>query len=68
MDEADQANDNVMRDENIAIKVASLYKGPVATGRCISSDCGEELSEGKRFCNADCRDAWERSRRIYGGR
>ncbi len=32
-----------------------------ATGHCLS--CDEPLEEGRRWCDADCRDDWERERR-----
>lgn len=43
-------------------KVALQYRraaGPLATGFCLS--CGEELKKGQRWCDADCRDDFERS-------
>lgn len=30
----------------------------VATGYCLY--CEEELSDGRRWCNAECRDDWEK--------
>ena len=67
MDEADQAQYNIERDEAIAIRAAQLFKGPVATGSCLAPQCGETLANGQRWCNTDCRDEWQKSRRIYGG-
>lgn len=29
-----------------------------ATGKCLY--CGEELAEGLRWCDADCRDDWQK--------
>lgn len=34
---------------------------PVETGYC--SFCGEPL-EGRRFCDVDCRDAWDYEQRL----
>ena len=65
MDEADQANDNIARDEAIAIKAAARYRGPSATGSCLSPDCGETVHGDARWCSVDCRDSWQKSRRIY---
>jgi hypothetical protein len=31
---------------------------PDATGFCLN--CGEPLSDGRRWCDADCRDDWQR--------
>lgn len=31
------------------------------TGYCLS--CGETVATGRRFCDADCRDDWQKSNR-----
>lgn len=31
------------------------------TGFCLY--CGEPLPKGRRWCNADCRDSWEKENR-----
>lgn len=33
------------------------------TGYCLY--CGEELEKGRRWCDAACRDAWEKERRQH---
>ncbi len=38
--------------------------GPTATGVCLC--CGEELVDGLRWCDADCRDDWA-VRKARGG-
>lgn len=68
MDEADEANFRIARDEKLAIEVARTYTGPAATGYCLDPHCGAALVPGQRWCNAECRDAYEKSRRIYGGK
>ena len=35
--------------------------GPAATGLCHW--CGEPVPEGRRWCDADCRDDWQREQR-----
>lgn len=35
--------------------------GPAPTGQC--QFCGEDVTAGQRWCNADCRDDWERAQR-----
>lgn len=35
--------------------------GPTATGRCLY--CDEIVSDDQRWCDGDCRDAWERVRK-----
>lgn len=43
-------------------------EGPPATGRCLDPYCDEEIAEpGRRFCDADCRDAYEKWRRLNPG-
>lgn len=32
-------------------------EGPGETGRCLN--CGEPVSSGRRWCNAECRDEWQ---------
>lgn len=33
-------------------------EGPQAVGYCL--ECGEPLAAGLRWCDADCRDDWEK--------
>lgn len=68
VDEVDAANEIVSKMEDIAVSLSRSYKGPEATGYCISPECGKKLEFPQRFCNAECRDAWQKSRRIYGGK
>lgn len=35
--------------------------GPVYTGYCL--ECGEDLDNPRRWCDAECRDQWERRQR-----
>ena len=56
-DDADRADLEVDRTLNEALR-KRLPEGPAANGRCHY--CGEELPEDyMRWCDADCRDAWE---------
>lgn len=41
--------------------VARARPGPVATGVCLF--CGEDVEPGRRWCDGDHRDAWEREQR-----
>ncbi len=34
--------------------------GPLATGRCLF--CETTVAEGLRWCDADCRDGWQKER------
>jgi hypothetical protein len=39
-------------------------EGPRATGHCLSCDAG--VLPGIRWCDADCRDTWEKEQRNKG--
>jgi hypothetical protein len=36
--------------------------GPAATGECLF--CGAGLPDGRRWCDADCRDGWAREQML----
>lgn len=57
MDEAD-LTDKLMERELAALLRLRRQGGPAPSGHCLW--CGEPLPSGRRWCNADCRDAWER--------
>ena len=38
---------------------ADLHKDAEETGYCLW--CGEEMEEGRRWCDADCRNRWQRA-------
>ncbi|MDR2208850.1 MAG: DUF2116 family Zn-ribbon domain-containing protein [Azoarcus sp.] len=44
-----------------ASSIPRLPDGPAVTGRCHW--CGDPLPPGKRWCDSDCRDDWERAQR-----
>lgn len=47
--------------EELARQAAITTKrptGPVATGRCLH--CDEIVADIQRWCDVDCRDAWQR--------
>ena len=54
-DDADRADQEVER----ALKevLARRPEGPAANGHCHY--CGEPVPDGMRWCDVDCRDAWE---------
>lgn len=59
-DIADKANDHIER-ENAGLLAKRLPTGPAACGACHF--CGEEVHGEARFCDADCRDDYEREQR-----
>lgn len=61
-DIVDSANDWVEHCADIAQKdIRSRKPEAAATGYCLY--CAETLDTGKRWCDGDCRDGWERERR-----
>jgi hypothetical protein len=57
MDEADLANDHIEKEMALRLKTMRHATLPFK-GTCY--DCDEELQAPKRFCDADCRDMYER--------
>lgn len=56
-DDADRADALVQAMVEAGI-AAATGPGPAATGECLW--CGEPLPEPLRWCDAACRDDWER--------
>jgi hypothetical protein len=40
-------------------KARTKLVSPTAKGYCLNPKCGEDLEEGKRFCDPHCRDAYD---------
>ena len=56
MDEVDRAQAQMeMMEQLIPRRVQD--NAPCATGVCLW--CGAPVAEGRRWCDADCRDDWE---------
>ena len=63
-DEIDSANDKTMFLTELMVK--ELSKRPPAampTGVCLLENCGWPVPEGHRWCDADCRDLWEKEQK-----
>lgn len=56
-DDADLAQQHAERFEELRRKVKPKG-GPIATGECLY--CSAALKDGARWCDASCRDDWER--------
>lgn len=52
----DQATAIEERDRALALRVRKP-EGPVPCGQCYN--CGSVLDGAKRWCDAECRDAWQ---------
>lgn len=64
MDDADRAEETIeqaMADALAAVRRAQAG-GPRAVGLCLY--CGEPLPDSMRFCDPDCRDAYDHERRV----
>lgn len=55
----DQATLVEERDRALALK-QRRPEGPAAVGACLH--CDEPLADGRRWCDAGCRDDWQRAR------
>lgn len=58
-DFADLASDREELDRQLALRAAALHADNlVAGGQC--HNCDASIPPGHRFCDADCRDDWQR--------
>ena len=64
MDIADRAQKDI---ETLAALAEHHKQEPTAkeTGYCLF--CGEPLEKGRRWCDAYCRDDWEKLNKMKGG-
>ena len=62
MDEMDLASDREERAREAALSFR-MPDGPAPIGECLDPGCREPLSPGERFCDAECRDNYERTLR-----
>jgi hypothetical protein len=60
MDESDRATQREQQAREAALE-RRRSEAPPACGYCFN--CGETLFGSRRWCDADCRADWERSRR-----
>lgn len=66
MDEADAAD--LTQQQNLTRALRMRHATLPAVGTCYS--CGERVEDGRRFCDRDCLDDFERAeraRRMNGG-
>lgn len=61
-DEADLAQDHI--EKELSRSMARRRPSLVPTGQCFN--CGEEVTGQACFCDADCRDDYERRARSSG--
>lgn len=56
----DMAQAAEQRERDLLLKMRNRGPQAAATGRCLN--CGEQVPEPRRWCDADCRDDWQGSR------
>lgn len=56
----DQATVVEERDRELAL-ARRMPEGPLPIGVCLN--CEERVADGLRWCDATCRDDWERARK-----
>ena len=59
-DEADKTAERAELEAPALIAASRRPAGPVANGSCHW--CGERVPEPMRWCDADCRNAWDGAR------
>ncbi|MEW5782753.1 MAG: hypothetical protein ACOY6N_01420 [Pseudomonadota bacterium] len=62
-DDADRAQDRMEWEESLRRRMP-LPQGPKPTGYCLW--CESTLPPDRRWCDADCRDHWQRYQRADG--
>lgn len=60
MDDADMTQERSEKEAELLLAASRRPEGPKPTGFCLF--CGEELDAGRRWCDAEHRDAWERQK------
>ena len=62
MDVVDRAQADIDTIERLKSRHLGDKKEAEETGYCLF--CEEPLPKGRRWCNSECRDAWEKERRF----
>lgn len=63
MDILDQAAAFEEMDRERALKMRDRGPTIAATGECLN--CEAPVADGRRWCDADCRDDWQRAQRRH---
>lgn len=61
-DQIDDAQEFEQLRRDIAVK-HRMPRGPVAKGSCLF--CDASLPAGKRWCDQECRDLWQKEEDLY---
>lgn len=59
-DPTDQAAAFEQQRTDYLVKHYRKPEGPAETGFCLNPNCGLEIESGRRWCDAECRDEWEK--------
>lgn len=60
VDDADMSQARAEAEAPYLIAASRKPSGPLATGNCHY--CDAPVAEGRRWCDSECRDLWERSK------
>lgn len=60
-DPVDIAQDHIERQAPYLLAASKRPAGPAPTGRCHY--CDETVADGMRFCDAECRDEYDKHQR-----
>ena len=58
VDEVDRANEQIEKGIEDTLKNIDTTIPKNMTGKCLS--CGQSVDDERRWCNADCRDNYEK--------
>jgi hypothetical protein len=61
VDDVDKANEQVQKGIEDTLKNISTVIPKNITGECFT--CGQPVDNERRWCNADCRDSYEKNQR-----
>jgi hypothetical protein len=61
VDDVDKANEQIQKGIEDTLKNISTVIPKNITGECFT--CGQPVDNERRWCNADCRDSYEKNQR-----
>lgn len=62
IDRAQERDLQYQADCELERRYQAAKSGLAATGECLY--CGEPVAGGRRFCDAECRDAWDHEQQL----
>lgn len=59
MDDADRTQERAEKEAAALVLASKRPEGPAPTGQCLW--CDEPTTPDRRWCDAECRNQWERN-------